>query len=103
MIWSVRLTWHKYKMMMLAPDILILILAKLRTLLKKFKAHNLLESQRLIKNPYASLQVNGSNQFSHHVNKIGIAILVISGDHQILAMILGKMRVKSLLLKDSKI
>jgi hypothetical protein len=90
-------------MMMLIPDILILILTKLRTLVRKFQVHKVIKSQIVIKNLSKSLRVIGNNQESHHVEKVGIAILVISGDHKILAVILGKMRVKSLLLKDSKI
>lgn len=90
-------------MMMLTPDILILILIKLQTLVKKFKHHNHPESQRLISKAKTNHRVIGSSQLSHHIKEIGTRILVINGDHLIPAIILGKMRVKLLLLKGFKI
>ena len=90
-------------MMMLTPDIQILILTEFQTLVRKSKGQKAVSSQMVISNPQASLIIIGKNHPSHHVIMIVTLILVIVGDHQIPALILGKMRVKSLLLKDFKI
>jgi len=90
-------------MMMLTPNIQILISTKFQTPLRKLMDRQAVRNHILNSNTHVSLKVIRKNKKSRHIIKIGTVNLIIVGAHPIPAVILGKMHVKLLLLKDSKI